>query len=128
MNTHRKNGEAAQRFAERRRLEDEAPRLSTEVPSLETLRLEIEERTSGSVVAAPTHIRHIIVNRAPALFLIPCGDPRCRDGGHDVTHRMIRALRGGETRFDGEDTCAGSLGSGHCGRVLHYVAIAKYRA
>jgi hypothetical protein len=127
MNTHRKNGEAAQRFAERRRLEDEAPRLSTEIPALDTLKMEIEERTAGSVVAAPTHIRHIIVGRAPALFMIPCGDPRCRDGGHDVTHTVMRALRSKETRFEGQDTCAGSLGSGQCGRELRFTAIATYR-
>ena len=39
MNTHRKNGEAAARFAERRRQEDEAPRLSTEAPTLDTLKM-----------------------------------------------------------------------------------------
>ena len=127
MNTHRKNGEAAARFAERRRQEDEAPRLSTEAPTLDTLKMEIEERTAGSVVAAPIHIRHIIVGRAPALFFIPCGDPRCRDGGHDVTHGVMRALRSRETRFEGQDTCGGSLGSGQCGRELRFVAHATYR-
>jgi hypothetical protein len=127
MNTHRKNGEAAQRYADRKRQEDEAPRLATEIPALQALKLEIEERTSGSVVAAPTHIRHIIVERAPALFLIPCGDPRCREGGHDITHPLMRALRHGDKRFEGEDSCAGSLGSGQCGRILRYVALATYR-
>src|SRR5580692_1192629 len=101
---NRKQSEAALRFAERRKREDDAPRLSAEVPRLLTLRLEIEERSGGSVVAEPVHVRRIVVEHAPALFFLPCG----------------------ETRFDGQDVCAGSQGSGQCSRVLHYVAVATY--
>ena len=126
MYNHRKQSEASQRFAERRKREDEAPRLSTEVPRLKNLQLEIQERTGVSSVAEPKHMRRIVVEHAPALFVIPCGDPRCKDGGHDITHDVLRALRSGETTFEGQDTCVGSQGSGQCARVLHYVAIATY--
>ena len=126
MHYHRKQSEASLRFAERRRREDEAPRLHTEVPHLKTLQLEIEERTGGSSVAEPKHMRRIVVDHAPALFIIPCGDSRCKDGGHDITHAVLRSLRDGETQFEGNDVCIGSQGSGQCARVLHYVAIAGY--
>ena len=126
MYNHRRHSEAAQRFAERRQREDDAPRLSKEVPGLKTLCLEIQERSGGSLVAEPVHVRRIVVERAPALFVLPCGDTRCKDGGHDVTHAILRGLRAGQPRFDGEDTCVGSLGSGQCSRTLHFVAIATY--
>jgi hypothetical protein len=123
---NKRHGEAAQRFAERRRREDEAPRLIAEVPRLRSLKLEIEERLGGSPVAEPTHVRRIVVEHAPALFVLPCGDSRCRDGGHDLTYAIMRSLTAGETRFEGEDVCAGTQGSSQCGRTLHFVATAEY--
>jgi hypothetical protein len=123
---NRRHSEAAQRFAERRKREDEAPRLSAEVPRLQSLRLEIEERNEAGPVAEPTHVRRVVVANAPAMFLLPCGDARCKDGGHDITHAVVRHLRAGEPRFEGQDACAGSLGSGQCSRVLHFVGIATY--
>jgi hypothetical protein len=126
MHGNRRNTEAAQRFAARRQREDEAPRLSTEIPNLASLRLEIEERAGGSVVAEPKHIRRVVIDSAPALFVLSCGDARCKDGGHDVTSSILRALRSGDTTFEGEDVCNGSLGSGQCSRVLHYVGSATY--
>jgi hypothetical protein len=123
----RKQGEGAQRFAERRRLENEAPRLTSEVPDLRSLRLEISEQSgTGSVSAEPGHIRRIVVESAPALFVLTCGDLRCKDGGHDLTHPIMRALRAGQLRFEGEDACTGSLGSGQCERILRYLAIATF--
>lgn len=126
MHNNRRQSEGAQRFAERRKREDESPRLIAEVPRLQSLALEVEERSEGSPVAEPTHVRRVVVQHAPALFVLPCGDSRCRDGGHDVTHAVMRALRAGETRFEGEDACAGSVGTGQCSRVLHFVGIATY--
>jgi hypothetical protein len=126
MHYHRKQSEAALRFAERRRREDEAPRLIAEVPRLKTLKLEIEERSGGSSVAEPKHMRKVVVEHAPALFLIPCGDSRCKEGGHDITHLVLRSLRAGETTFEGQDVCAGLQGSTQCSRVMHYVATATY--
>ena len=126
MHNNRRQSEASQRFAERRKREDEAPRLTAEVPRLQNLALEIEERSEGGPVTEPTHVRRVVVQHAPALFVLPCGDARCRDGGHDVTYAVMRALRAGETRFEGQDVCAGSVGTGQCSRVLHFVAIATY--
>ena len=123
---NRKQSEAAIRYAERRKREDDAPRLLAEVPSLKALKLEIEERSGGSLVAEPVHVRRIVVEHAPALFVLPCGDSRCRDGGHDVTYAILRSLHAKETRFEGNDVCSGSQGSGQCSRVLHYVATASY--
>jgi hypothetical protein len=122
---NRRYSEGAQRFAERRRREDEAPRLTAEVPRLQSLTLEIEERSEGSPVAEPTHVRRVVVEHAPALFVVPCGDSRCRDG-HDVTSAIMTALRAGETRFEGQDICGGSVGTGQCSRVLRFVGIATY--
>jgi len=127
VNPHRRQGEAAQRFAERRRREDEAPRLLQEVPRLRSLRLDIDEHTREGVVSSePAHIRRIVVEHAPALFFLPCGDTRCRDGGHDVTRAVMAALRDGKTQFEGEDACSGTQGSGHCGRILHYIGMATF--
>src|ERR1700685_4293591 len=75
-NMNKRHSEAAERFAERRRREDEAPRLHTRVPALAPLRLEVEERRPASPVVDSRHMRHI-VDTAPALFMLPCGDPAC---------------------------------------------------
>ncbi len=128
MMNYRRHSPAAQRFAERRRREDEAPRLCDQVPELVSLRLEIEERSGHTTGAGPKHIRRVVVDRAPALFLMPCGDPRCADGEHDVTTTVMRALRAHETQFQGSDECMGSVGLSACPRVLHFDATAEYRA
>jgi hypothetical protein len=120
----RKNSPAALRFAERRQREDDAPRLSAVAPDLLSLRLEIEEQGG---TAQPKYIRRIIVDTAPALFLLPCGDPRCVDGGHDVTDSVMRALRGHSQSFDGTDDCFGSVGSSACARVIRFNAVAEYQ-
>lgn len=114
------------RSAERRQREDAAPRIRELVPKLQSLRLEIDERTAASGVAASSHIRRIVVESAPAMFLIGCGESACRDGGHDITAPVMRALRNGQTRFEGEDACRGSLGNGLCGRTLHFVGVAVF--
>ena len=122
---YRRNSPQAQRFAERRRREDDAPRLREQVPDLVSLRLDIEDRTD---VGGNTHIRRVVVDQAPALFLVPCGDPRCADGEHDLTATVMRALRTRETSFHGEDECRGSVGPSACSRVLRFDATAEYRA
>ena len=124
---NRKTNEAAERFAERRRREDEAPRLKTEFPALRTLALEIRE-TTGNVSGAttPMHIRRIMVEHAPALFLVPCGDARCQHGGHDITSLLRSHLRTSQTRFEGDHECHGSTDDATCSRVLHFVATATY--
>ena len=124
---NRRVSEAALRAADRRRREDDAPRLHDAVPALDSLRLEIEERRGGGVLAGGTHIRRILVEHAPALFDLPCGDRTCKDGGHDLTRVILGALQTGVTRFEGEDPCSGWLGTAPCGSVLRYVGVATYR-
>src|SRR5258706_6638946 len=114
----RRNQEAAQRFADRRQREDEAPRLAAVIPNLESLRLDIQEGTSGLSNPEASHIRRIVVEQAPALFLITCHDTQCKEGGHDVTYAVMSALRSHKLRFEGEDNCPGMVGSANCQRVL----------
>jgi hypothetical protein len=119
--------EASQRFAERRRREDEAPRLLERVPELTHLKLEVEERRAASMAADSKHVRHVVVDRAPALFYIPCGDPACKDGGHDVTNALMRGLTSRDAHFETEDTCSGSIGTAPCGRVVRVIATATFQ-
>lgn len=119
--------EAAERFAERRRREDDAPRLAQIVPDLESLTLEIQERRSGYSTGEAAHTRRIVVQHAPALFVMPCRDTACKDGGHDITDWITRSLRAKMTRFEGEDACMGNIGSAACQRVIHVTATATYR-
>jgi hypothetical protein len=120
--------EAAQRFAERRRREDEAPRLRALVPTLESLELQLEELRSGASSPEARHTRKIVVAHAPALFVFPCREPACEDGGHDLTDEVLSALRAGAQTFEGEDECRGLLRSGSCQRVLRFIGIASYRS
>ena len=124
---HRRHSEAAQRQTERRLREDEAPRLTAEVPRLASLRLEIAENRGGGMIAEAAHVRRIVVESAPALFMMSCADKSCKDGGHDLTWDIMRALKSSMPRFEGEHTCDGQLGTATCGRVMHYVGIAEYR-
>jgi hypothetical protein len=124
MMPRRRDNLAAQRFAERRRREDEAPRLCREVPALRSLEITIEERTS---VGGMKYIRRFPVDQAPALFLVPCGDPRCTAGEHDLTTAVIHALRARETTFHGTDECVGSVGTEPCPRVVKFDCAAQYR-
>jgi hypothetical protein len=124
MQSRRKNSPQAQRFAERRRREDEAPRLHEQVPDLVSLQLDIDDRSGAAEGSA--HIRRVVIDRAPALFLLPCGEPRCADGEHDLTASVMRALRSGERSFRGEDACSGSVGPSPCSRVLRFEAVAAY--
>lgn len=117
----KKRGEAQQITADRRRREDEAPRLRAEVPRLASLGLEIEERKPGGALAGASYIRRIVVESAPALFVVPCGGGDCNGGAHDITRAVLDALRDGETRFEGEHACDG------CSCVLHLVGSAAYR-
>ncbi len=122
-----KQSAAALRAAERRERENAAPRLSSEVPDLASLRLEVEERSGTISAMQPKYIRLIVVTSAPALFLIPCGDSNCTDGGHDVTGMVMSALRAHKTHFGGDDECRGSVGTSVCARVVHFEATAAYR-
>src|SRR5260370_14566640 len=65
MMNRRNNPAAAQRFAERRRREEDAPRLREQVPNLLSLRLDIEERAGEAGVI---HTPLVGVLPAPARF------------------------------------------------------------
>lgn len=122
------NRDVARRTAERRQREDEAPRLALAIPGLEGLRLEVLEHSSSISRPERNHVRHVVVATAPALFVMPCHDTQCKDGGHDLTHEILAALRRGTPRFEGENACHGMVGSAGCSRTLGYVALATYRA
>jgi hypothetical protein len=124
-----RNGrDAAARFAERRRLEDEAPRLHAVVPTLTACKIEIAEGREHATTAEITYTKRVIIAVAPALFMFPCGDAACRDGGHDITNELVRGLREGKTEIRGQDTCFGHTGTADCGRVLRFAAFAEYAA
>lgn len=74
------------------------------------------------------YTRRVVVTAAPAHFEIPCGDPSCEDGGHDLTSPIMRALRAREVSFSGEDACHGSVRTTSCQRVLRYTGVASYHS
>jgi hypothetical protein len=117
------NQKKIQLSAERRQREDEAPRLADDVPSLFALQIAIVEQFATGTAK---HRKHIIVSRAPALFLISCGDERCAEGGHDITYPVMHALRTHQLSSEGGNACCGSTGSAPCGRTIHYEMSAQY--
>lgn len=119
--------EANARFEERRNREHESLRLRDRIPELATLRLEIVEGR-GETKADPKHARIVMVDTAPALFVLPCADHACRDGGHDLTHAILRGLQSGSPRFEIEDDCRGSISATDCGRKMHVTVLATYNA
>jgi hypothetical protein len=127
MYSRSRNSEAAQRFAERRRREDAAPRLREAVPALATLRLQVDERRGVTNAGDPKHVRLVIVDSAPALFSLPCGDHACRDGGHEMTDAVLRALQSGAAHTELEDACHGTIATAPCTLVMHIVLTATYR-
>ena len=116
---------AAQRSMERKKREDEAPRLRDLVPNLTALQIEVVE-DAGTTTAK--HKRHVVVERAPALFVVACGDKDCEDGGHDITNEVMRSLRAGQTLTEGEHACDGKTGSAQCTRRIRYEIAAPYSA
>jgi hypothetical protein len=110
---------------ERRRREDESERLLTVVPRLVAMRLELSESRGGGQIET-THIKRIALENAPSVFMIPCGEPRCKHGSYDLTQPLLAALRRGEVRAEATDTCTGDVGTAQCGRVLHCIALAEY--
>lgn len=124
--TYRRNDEAKERLAERRRREDEAPRLLAVLPSLKELHFEVDETRGGEVLSGTVYTRRVVLTHAPALFFIPCGDKACKDGGHDITSMIMRSLNEGHTRFEGEHSCSGDLPASRCARVLRFRGFAKF--
>jgi hypothetical protein len=111
--------------AAQRAREDDSPRLAREVPALRTLRIQFEDRRAGSGLTAMTYSKPIVVASAAASFEIRCMEPRC-DGRHDLTHRILSALRRGQPSFSDESACNGIVGELQCDHVLMYVCTATY--
>lgn len=124
---YRRNAEAAERAKQRTQREDDAPRLHDEVPRLTDLKLEIAYRRADSEAAESTHIRRVVLERAPALFVMSCSNKECQGGGHDLTSTVMRGLRASETHFDGTSNCNGSVGTGSCNGILTWIADATYK-
>ena len=118
-----------ERTNERQLREDEASRLADEVPTLTGLRIAIAHQRSELGFGGTEHVKVVVVPRAPALFFIPCGDPHCKEGGHDITDTVMRALRSNRTEFEGRDACHGSLGTAEsrCTSYITYRGTATYR-
>lgn len=119
--------EAAKRAQERRQREDDAPRLLERVPTLESLSIEIQEVRSGTLVSESKYLRRIPVEHAPALIEVPCMDPTCEDGGYDVSQSVLSALRAGQTRFEGDESCRGRTKTANCQRQVHWIGTATYK-
>ena len=126
MRLRQREQEAVSRARERREREDAAPRLRDRVAKLATLSLEIDDHAGAAMMAKTRYVRHVVVERAPALFQIPCSEPSCEAGGHDLTREVMQALLAGEREFTGEDVCFGWRGGEQCERVLHFVGHATY--
>jgi hypothetical protein len=126
MMSYRRGSEAAARFDERRRREDAAARLLDQVPSLRSLRLDLVEHEHAGGPVAMKHVRHIVVARAPSLFVLLCGDHDCQDGGFDITREVLQELRTGATTFAGDKDCRGTRHGDICRRRLHYTGHASY--
>ena len=126
MRLRQRQLEVQHRARERREREDAAPRLRDRVARLATLSIEIDEHLGAAMVANTRYVRHVVVERAPALFEIPCSEASCEDGGHDVTRHVMQSLLAGEQEFVGEDICFGWRGDQRCERVLHFVGHATY--
>jgi hypothetical protein len=112
--------------SERWQRENDAPRLADRVPSVRTLRFELSETRDDHPIVGTRVVRHIIVARAAALFEFPCGDPKCIDGGHDVTGDVIGELLAKRLAFVGKSACRGYVGDHECGRSLAFQAAATY--
>lgn len=126
---YRRDTEAIKRATERRKREDKAERLRIKVPKLKTLSIHISEKpVEGKKGYEVKYIKHVIVDSAPALFEIPCMERTCKDGGHDLTGKVLNALRRGKTEFEGQDRCEGNIDGEECTIELSYTAEATYAA
>jgi hypothetical protein len=119
----KKSSAVALRSAERRRREDDAPRLAAVLPGVHSLRIEVVEHLA---VGTSRHVKLVRVERAPALFVIPCGDSDCYEGDHDITREVMNMLHSREGELRGESSCQGSVRSGYCHRRISYHVCVEY--
>ena len=126
MSYRRDSTEEAARRKARHARDDASPRLRDRVPRLEALHFEISVSREGVAVEAARHVKRFVVGQAPALFVLDCTDQSCRDGGHDLTERVLGQLAANQERFEAEDSCRGRSGDRECGRVVRVTAFATY--
>ena len=124
----RRDPERAQARTGRWQREDEATRLAVEVDQLRSLRIVIEEWRGDQLISGARYTKHVIVSRAPARFEVPCGDPKCQEGGYDITDDLMRGLRARATSIEGQSECRGTIGDKFCDRVVKFAATATYAA
>jgi hypothetical protein len=128
MFNNRNQGDIARReaLAEQRRREDAAPRVRDLVPTLRSIRFNFQDcREPGRSIALP-YTRHVVIATAPALFAFRCIEPTC-NGRHELTDAIMRALKNGERRAEGESVCQGYIGDVPCDRKLIYLCEAEYQ-
>jgi len=92
------------------------------------MRLELSESRGDETQVEFSHIKRIALEHAPSVFMIPCGERRCKHGSYDLTSSILSGLRRGETQIEASDTCYGEVGTARCGRVMKCVAFAEYTA
>jgi hypothetical protein len=115
----------AAQSAERFRRELEAPLLRTEVPDLIELSIELAEGGQGGMPET-RHVRRFVLATARALFLIPCGNPLCQGGGHDISTVVMGALRSHRLEQAGDSPCSGTVDAVPCTRTVHFVVRGTY--
>lgn len=120
---HNKPTTAALCAIDRRQREDNAPRLAELIPRLVSLSIRVDER---SVVTSPKYVRRVVVNSAAALFILPCGNQNCSDGGHDISSDVMAALQKRLRTFGGSHLCSGWIGSSRCERTIWFECEAEY--
>lgn len=125
-NRHSHNAKAMKRTAERLERETDVKPLLSETPELRSLFIEIAESNRQDTMPSVPYIRRFVLDSALALFWVPCGDPRCEGGGHDITLDVLAGLRARRERVEGEDFCNGEVGGALCSRKVKFAAIATY--
>ena len=123
---YRRNTEAIKRSAERKKREDKAERLLKKVPNLKSLSIHISEKPVDGKGYEISYVKRVVVDHAPALFVIPCVERSCAGGGHDLTRKVLNALKKGKTEFTGNDRCEGTIDGEECTLELSFVAEASY--
>lgn len=123
----RRSSEVYRRALDRRRRQDDALRLRDAAPLLDSLVVDIVERRAGLPGHEVHHKRVIVVDRAPALFEVPCSDRACVGGGHDLTAAVLEHVGRRDPEFAGVDACPGRVHGRACDYELHFEARATYR-
>ena len=72
------------------------------------------------------YARPIVVVTAPALFEFLCVHPGC-DGEHDLTLKILGALRESRELFTSRSNCDGLVRDLPCDRTMTYTCEATYK-